>query len=228
MVGATSSQLYLSACSINSFEKLSPLPPMPCSATSTCSLAAVSGARGGRTYIARIGVPAIPLVRPVVPGLAAMADATGHNAMATIRANEIRPSVRGIEPRKYTCEPRPPKEAVSGSERLAVEAQIIGHVVDPVDRLMRTREHVPSHVDAFADKSRMNGFDVRQPDVFGTRVHPHLQRIDAGTVLHQPYGVVLPEVLTRQEPQRGVRVEAHRRAMRAGQKKTSACCRARL
>src|SRR5258708_18865352 len=112
-----------------------------------------------------MGVPARAML---VPGLAAIEAVAGHsNAAANIRIRANRPtSERGIDRSRVYALPlekgQTPVEERSSSECAAVEAQIVGHVLDPVFGLVRTREHVPHGVEPLVDHGGIDRFAVGQ------------------------------------------------------------------
>jgi len=67
-----------------------------------------------------------------------------------------------------------PVEERSSSECAAVEAQIVGHVLDPVLGFVGSGKHVPLGMEALFDKCFMYCFYIRQPDVISPYIQPNI------------------------------------------------------
>jgi hypothetical protein len=59
-------------------------------------------------------------------------------------------------------------------ERGAVEAQVVGHVLDPVHGFVWAGEHVPGWVEPLLDKCVMDYFYIRQPHVICPSIQPNI------------------------------------------------------
>src|ERR671933_201405 len=103
-----------------------------------------------------MGVPTSGLLAPAP---AAATDPMGHTTATSINTSAIGPSVRGIERPSIGSHPARAKLLAwrgLGLEGGAVEAQVLGHVGDPVLGLVRPGQHVPFDVQALIDKRRVD------------------------------------------------------------------------
>src|SRR5438067_2450411 len=119
---------------------------MPCSASSTCTgLPGVVPPRDARTNTDRIDVPFSALTPGAAAAGVAMVQMVARATSSAI--GNLITSVRGIAGAEYKhrrCAAKGFRSRFgSGPQHAAVEAQVIGHVLDPVLGFVRAGEDVP-------------------------------------------------------------------------------------